>query len=522
MDLYGVAYPSANHLIVVGTGSACYTSADGGQNWTSVTLPGAYILRDVDVAVSGAGVACGNDQTILWTGDFGQTWSVVREGMMGIFYDARIDVSGEALVSGVNSINAPLIGYKPGNGLWDYYDFYWSNDIGTQIEGIAFSGCKASLNTVLCGGRTWEMQAVIARSDPSLEVWTTTFIPNLLEIDTIDIPAQDQIFAIGRNADESSTVTSADNGETWETETMNGAMMNGCYFFSDGTGVAVGENGVIQRRSLTPTCNPPRALSLSVSEGNKLSCSWLPPDTTVPDSYTVRVVNSTSELTGTTTDLSIDFDDLRPDTYTVYVSAIYDEQSSTEISTFTTITLPPPTDFEAYVPNEGTIWLRWNSPVRSLTGFRLYRDHEVCYSGTDCEFTDSGRDPDSTYTYWVSATFSGGYESPMSNSVTLRPVSTDDETLPPMSNLVAYPNPFRDQVAISCSLPVVRQARIAIYDLRGRKVYSERIQMGQSAEMGIRWNGRDEQGARMAPGVYLVRVSAGDTSLTKRVLLLRN
>jgi flagellar hook assembly protein FlgD len=62
---------------------------------------------------------------------------------------------------------------------------------------------------------------------------------------------------------------------------------------------------------------------------------------------------------------------------------------------------------------------------------------------------------------------------------------------------------------------------LAVYDLAGRRVRnlaSGRIPGGLHART---WDGRNEDGRPVATGVYFYRLKAAETSLTRKVVLLR-
>ena len=83
------------------------------------------------------------------------------------------------------------------------------------------------------------------------------------------------------------------------------------------------------------------------------------------------------------------------------------------------------------------------------------------------------------------------------------------------------PNPFNPSTAIGYQLPEAGLVRLAIYNLLGQEV---RVLVDERKEAGsftATWDGNDELGRRVATGVYLYRIQAGDFSASKRMLLLK-
>jgi len=74
----------------------------------------------------------------------------------------------------------------------------------------------------------------------------------------------------------------------------------------------------------------------------------------------------------------------------------------------------------------------------------------------------------------------------------------------------SYPNPFNPQTLIPLEVPAAAgPVRLQVYDVLGRSV---RELVGGSLGAGLHlvpWDGRDESGAPVAAGVYLVRLEAG-------------
>lgn len=82
------------------------------------------------------------------------------------------------------------------------------------------------------------------------------------------------------------------------------------------------------------------------------------------------------------------------------------------------------------------------------------------------------------------------------------------------------PNPFRGKTAIEFAAPGMGPVRIAVVDPTGRRV--RELHSGSAPPGGLRveWDGRNDAGAPVAAGVYLVRVDSATGSLARSVIVL--
>ena len=83
------------------------------------------------------------------------------------------------------------------------------------------------------------------------------------------------------------------------------------------------------------------------------------------------------------------------------------------------------------------------------------------------------------------------------------------------------PVPAGGSVRIALALPTGGEGTLGVYDVAGRLVRvltRGRVEAGRHESS---WDGRDSQGTRVGPGVYLVRFSGFEMSLTRRVVWLR-
>ncbi len=83
------------------------------------------------------------------------------------------------------------------------------------------------------------------------------------------------------------------------------------------------------------------------------------------------------------------------------------------------------------------------------------------------------------------------------------------------------PNPMRARSLVSWTLPQAGHASVRVFDAAGRGV---RTLMEGSAPAGTysqAWDGRDDDGRRLSPGVYMVEVAAGGLRQSRKAVMLR-
>ncbi len=97
----------------------------------------------------------------------------------------------------------------------------------------------------------------------------------------------------------------------------------------------------------------------------------------------------------------------------------------------------------------------------------------------------------------------------------------DDEVTPPVGNLSisrVYPNPFQGSTTLSLQSKVALNADISIFNTKGQKLRSWSQTLPQGAT-DISWNGLDAYSQQLPAGIYLIRVSALDNTVTAKVLM---
>lgn len=82
------------------------------------------------------------------------------------------------------------------------------------------------------------------------------------------------------------------------------------------------------------------------------------------------------------------------------------------------------------------------------------------------------------------------------------------------------PNPFVGRTSVRFAVPGLAAARtrIAVYDIAGRLVKPLGDSVVGPGEHSVEWDGRDQNGRPVGPGIYLVKITAGDVSLSRKVV----
>ncbi|MEA2104748.1 MAG: T9SS type A sorting domain-containing protein [Candidatus Cloacimonadota bacterium] len=91
-----------------------------------------------------------------------------------------------------------------------------------------------------------------------------------------------------------------------------------------------------------------------------------------------------------------------------------------------------------------------------------------------------------------------------------------------------FPNPFTTSTTISFTTktPIAENQQIEIFNIKGQKVKTLEATENGITEYGIRkysatWDGKNEQGKRVAQGVYFYKVETGEKTVVKKMLLIR-
>lgn len=106
---------------------------------------------------------------------------------------------------------------------------------------------------------------------------------------------------------------------------------------------------------------------------------------------------------------------------------------------------------------------------------------------------------------------------PDPTAVTPLPVAAGDERFRPS------PNPFTESTRLTYAVPDGARlpVQVAVYDVSGRRIRGLLETTSSAGRYAVTWDGRTDEGRRVAGGVYFLRVVVGREASTERVVRLR-
>lgn len=82
-----------------------------------------------------------------------------------------------------------------------------------------------------------------------------------------------------------------------------------------------------------------------------------------------------------------------------------------------------------------------------------------------------------------------------------------------------HPNPFNAQTVIRFYVAQAGQVRLDIFNISGERVRALTKGYFQEGHYRFNWNGKDDKGTDAPTGVYIYRLTTGQTSLAQRMIL---
>ncbi len=99
--------------------------------------------------------------------------------------------------------------------------------------------------------------------------------------------------------------------------------------------------------------------------------------------------------------------------------------------------------------------------------------------------------------------------------------SSSDPTIGEFSFDGAFPNPFNPETQIAFSLPISSNVKIEIYNILGQRVITLTDKRFDAGAHTVSWSSQDESGSIVASGMYFAKMTAGDFSASKKLVILK-
>ena len=195
--------------------------------------------------------------------------------------------------------------------------------------------------------------------------------------------------------------------------------------------------------------------------------------------------------------------------------------------------VPPPPQIHGAPVNGNNVFITWESPMDAEVMFNVYRrdlgDEDSTFELLtlepilDTHFVDANV-PNGTFVYAVTAILNNTESAKaITDEVEIQVVSECDEVvLVTATELLGnFPNPFNPQTTIRFALVSEADVVIEIFNVRGQKVKTLVDGIMPSGNHTVVWAGTDAHGQNVGSGVYFYRMTAGDYTSMRRMILMK-
>lgn len=84
-----------------------------------------------------------------------------------------------------------------------------------------------------------------------------------------------------------------------------------------------------------------------------------------------------------------------------------------------------------------------------------------------------------------------------------------------------FPNPFNPTTTIEFTLPEQSLVKVEVYDILGSKIVTLVNKELSAGQKRLVWNGKNDNGMQMVSGTYIYKITAGNSSVSKKMMLLK-
>jgi C1A family cysteine protease len=213
--------------------------------------------------------------------------------------------------------------------------------------------------------------------------------------------------------------------------------------------------------------------------------------------------------------------------YTYYVVAVYDEGESDPSPNLTVdLILPVPQNLTAN-PQVSTVALTWDAldSTRDFVEYVVYRDGTEIGTSSAHFYVDTNLSA-GFYEYYITALFTGNFQSESSNVVTVELTEAGGINVPAKTEFIGiHPNPFNPTTTLSFSLSEPGHVLLEVFNLKGQKVTTLANKTMEAGVHNVVWNGANRNGRISPSGIYFfsmnIAVPGGKYTSVKKVILLK-
>jgi hypothetical protein len=292
----------------------------------------------------------------------------------------------------------------------------------------------------------------------------------------------------------------------------------------------------IEKEILEPAFFPPNDL-IAVYEAPAIELQWQAPESGSDGTLIgYRVYRNEIPITDTIVGESFSDADIENDVvYSYFVKALYvlHNGESGHSNMAEVLILNPPSNLNAIV-DEDVVVLTWEEPaLGNVSGYLVFRGEtfETALLLTEevipyLTFTDSDV-PNGTYIYYVIADYILGRSEYIYTEAVVdveSDVSEIDIVEIVQTELVGnFPNPFNPQTTIHFEIGngKLKNVNIDVYNVRGQRVRSLINGEYGAGSHSVVWNGTDDSGRSVSSGLYFYRMTAGEYTSVRRMMLLK-
>ena len=561
--LYGCDYVSGDTFVAVGTAGTVVRSNDGGLTWTATVTGVSSRLEDVTILAGGTGWAAGASGVILFTTDGGASWSAQTSGVTEAFRDiAALDELTAVAVGDagriVRTVNGGLTWNTVTSGTSNALaGVYFIGPVGWAVgaSGTILKTTDSGLNwSAMTSGTSANLKDVAfldtntgwaVGTDSEIIVtgnggtsWTSQ-TPPLTGVTwrAIDVVSSSEAWIVGFDFYSGRAAVTTDGGANWEsrestvkggtanvvavkegTTTPEEEMILGGHYDSvpsncddapgaddNGSGIGV----IVEAARVMAQTDFERTVKFVCFSGEEQGLHG-------SDAYAARAQAEGTQIVGMFNLDSVGWNDdyfrLFSDDYSAWLGDLALTMAGTYAPTLETYHWWCPTC------NGSDHYPFWQHGFEAICGIETWDPTPPHHhtAGDTAGLLDRTLMANvakiSVATVasvaGVDTTGSAGIHKPAQTGFTHR-----------LSKV--QPNPFNPTTSIVFSVAAPGRITVKIFDPSGRLVRTLIDKTMPAGSHSVEWNGTDESGRRMSPGVYFYRIQVGPFAENSKLVLTR-